>query len=179
MSTDTALVVIDVQVGLIEEAYRCNEVLASINILLSKARATGTPVIYIQHDEPKGHQLEVGTPAWEIHPAIAPQRGELIVHKRASDSFHATSLQRELEAHGIKHLVVVGGQTEYCVDTTVRRATTMGYNVTLVGDAHTTDDYDESVLPAAKRIEYHNEVLDGFRTDDYVIIVKPTGEVTF
>jgi hypothetical protein len=55
----------------------------------------------------------------------------------------------------------------------------MGYNVTLVGDAHTTDDYDESVLPAAKRIEYHNEVLDGFRTDDYVIIVKPTGEVTF
>ena len=75
MSTDTALVVIDVQVGLIEEAYRCNEVLASINILLSKARATGTPVIYIQHDEPKGYQLEVGTPAWEIHPAIAPQKG--------------------------------------------------------------------------------------------------------
>jgi nicotinamidase-related amidase len=179
MSTDTALVVIDVQVGLIEDAYRCNEVLDSINTLLSKARATATPVIYIQHDEPQGQGLEVGTPAWEIHSAIAPQVGELIIHKRASDSFHATSLQRELEAVGIKHLVVVGGQTEYCVDTTVRRATTMGYNVTLVGDAHTTDDYDQAVLTAAKRIEYHNEVLDGFRTDDHVITVKPTSEVTF
>ncbi len=179
MSIDTALVVIDVQVGLIEEAYRCNEVLDNINLLLSKARATGTPVIYIQHEGPQGHGLEVGTSAWEIHSAIAPQEGELIVHKRASDSFHATSLLRELEAVGIKHLVVVGGQTEYCIDTTVRRATTMGYNVTLVGDAHTTDDYDEAVLSAAKRIEYHNEVLDGFRTDDYVITVKPTNEVTF
>ncbi|HEY6286518.1 MAG TPA: isochorismatase family protein [Ktedonobacteraceae bacterium] len=76
-------------------------------------------------------------------------------------------------------LVVAGGQTEYCVDTTVRRATTMGYNVTLVGDAHTTDDYDEAVISAAKRIEYHNEVLDGFSTDDYVITINPTSEVIF
>jgi nicotinamidase-related amidase len=121
MSIDTALVVIDVQVGLIDEAYRCNEVLDNINLLLSKARATGTPVIYIQHDGPQGDGLEVGTSAWEIHSAIAPQEGELIVHKRASDSFHATSLLRE--------------------------------NVTLVGDAHTTDNY--------------------------VITVKPTNEVTF
>jgi nicotinamidase-related amidase len=179
MSTGTALVIIDVQVGLIEEAYRCNEVLDSINTLLSKARASDMPVIYIQHDGPEGHGLEVGTPAWEIHPAIAPQKGELVVHKRASDSFYATSLQRELQAQGIKHLVVVGGQTEYCVDTSVRRATTMGYDVTLVGDAHTTDDYDEAVLTAAKRIEYHNEVLDGFRTDDHVIKVRPTHEVIF
>ena len=73
----------------------------------------------------------------------------------------------------------MGCQTEYCVDTTVRRATTMGYNVTLVGNAHTTDDYDEAVLTAAKRIEYHNKVLNGFSTDDYVITVKPTSEVTF
>jgi nicotinamidase-related amidase len=179
MRTDTALVVIDVQVGLIEEAYRGTEVLDSINTLLSKARATGTPIIYVQHDEPQGYPLEVGTPAWEIHSAIAPQEGELIVHKRASDSFHATSLQRELETRGIKHLVVMGCQTEYCVDTTVRRATTMGYNVTLVGNAHTTDDYDEAVLTAAKRIEYHNKVLNGFSTDDYVITVKPTSEVIF
>ncbi len=179
MSTDTALVVIDVQVGLIEEAYHCNEVLDSINTLLSKARATGTLVIYVQHDGPQGHGLEVGTPAWEIHPTITPQDGELIVHKRASDSFHDTSLQRELKARGIKHLVVVGGQTEYCIDTSVRRATTLGYDVTLVGDAHTTDDYTDEVLTAAKRIEYHNEILDGFRTVGHVIKVKPTNEVIF
>lgn len=179
MSTDTALVVIDMQVGLIEPAYRSKEVLESINTLLNKARTTETPVIYVQHDEPKGHELEAGAPAWEIHPAIAPKEGEPVVHKRASDSFHATSLQRELETRGIKHLVVVGCQTEYCVDTSVRRATTMGYNVTLVKDAHTTIDYDEAVLTAAQRIDYHNEVLDGFRTDGHVIMVKPTDEIVF
>ncbi len=179
MSTDTALVVIDMQVGLIEPAYRSKEVLESINTLLNKARTTGTPVIYVQHDGPKGHGLEAGTPDWEIHPAIAPKEGEPVVHKRASDSFHATLLQRELETRGIKHLVVVGGQTEYCVDTSVRRATTMGYNVTLVKDAHTTIDYDEAVLTAAQRIDYHNEVLDGFRTDEYVITVKPTDAIEF
>jgi nicotinamidase-related amidase len=107
------------------------------------------------------------------------KRGDLIVHKRASDSFYDTSLQYELDKHGIANLVVVGGQTEYCVETTVRRATTLGYNVTLVGDAHTTEDYDEAVLSAAQRIAYRNEVLNGFRTDTYTIHVKSTSEIRF
>src|SRR5205807_8606590 len=131
-----------VQRGLIEPAYRSKEVLHAINTLLTGARSSTTPVIYVQHDEPKGHGLEVGTAAWQIHPAIAPKAGEPVVHKRASDSFYDTSLQEELQARGIKHLVIVGGQTDYCIDTTCRRATTMGYNVTLVADAHTTEDND-------------------------------------
>jgi nicotinamidase-related amidase len=179
MSTDSALVVIDVQVGLIEPSYRSTEVLEHINTLLEKARSSHTPVMYIQHDEPQGHGLEVGTAAWEIHPAIAPQEGDAVIHKTASDSFHKTTLQQELARQGIKRLVVVGGQTEYCVDTTCRRATTLGYNVTLVGDAHTTDDYDGATISAAQRIDYHNEVLDGFRTDDSKIVVKKTNEVDF
>ena len=179
MSTDSALLVIDVQVGLIEPSYRSTEVLENIRTLLEQAHSSHTPVIYIQHDEPQGHGLEVGTAAWEIHPAIGPREGDVIIHKRASDSFHKTMLQQELERQGIKHLVVVGGQTEYCVDTTCRRATTLGYNVTLVGDAHTTDDYDEAILSAAQRIDYHNEVLDGFSTDDSKIVVKKTNEVDF
>src|SRR5260370_8572559 len=138
MGTDTALVVIDMQVGLIEPAYRGKEVLDAINALLSKARASSTPVIYVQHDEPKGHELEVGTPAWEIHPAITPKQDELIVHKRASDSFYQTSLQRELAALGFKHLVVWGVHTDYCVDTTIPRATPIGYNMSLIKNPHPT-----------------------------------------
>ncbi len=179
MSKDTALVIIDTQVGLIEPAYRGQEVLDNINTLLARARANGTPIIYIQHEEPKGYQLEVNTPPWEIHPSIAPQEGEPVVHKRASDSFYDTPFQQELEARGIKHLVVTGCQTEYCVDTTVRRATTMGYDVTLVQDAHTTEDYDGAVITAAQRIDYHNGVLNGFRSDEHRIKVKPTDEIVF
>jgi nicotinamidase-related amidase len=179
MSKESTLLVIDAQVGLIEPSYRSREVLENINTLLEQARGSQAPVIYIQHDGPEGHGLEVGTAAWEIHPAIKPKDGDVIIHKRASDSFHKTTLQQELERQGIKHLVVVGGQTEYCVDTTCRRATTLGYNVTLVGDAHTTDDYDEAVLSAAQRINYHNEVLNGFSTDDSEILVKKTEEIIF
>lgn len=179
MSTDTALMIIDVQVGLIEPSYCSAEVLKNINTLLERAHSTHAPVVYIQHDGPQGHGLEVGTAAWKIHPAIAPKEGDAVIHKRASDSFHQTTLQRELERQGIKHLVVVGGQTEYCVDTTCRRATSLGYNVTLVGDAHTTVDYDEAVLGAAQRIDYHNEVLNGFGTDDGEILVKKTDDIAF
>ena len=177
MNKDTALVIIDVQVGLIEAAYKGDEVLDHINTLIAKARASETPVIYVQHDEPEGRELAVGTPKWQIHPAIAPREGDLIIHKRASDSFFETSLQQELEARGIKHIVVVGGQSDYCIDTSVRRATTVGYDVTLVGDAHTTEDND--VLTAAQIIAHHNCTLDYFGTDDHIIRVKPTEEIAF
>jgi nicotinamidase-related amidase len=179
MVKDTALVIIDTQVGLVEPAYRGKEVLDNINTLLAGARANGTPVIYIQHDEPKGYDLEVNTPRWEIHPSVAPREGEPVVHKRASDSFYDTSFQKELEARGIKHLIVAGAQTEYCVDTTVRRATTMGYDVILVRDAHTTEDYDGAVLTAAQRIDYHNKILNGFSTDGHSVRIKPTDDIVF
>ncbi|GAC1354693.1 MAG: cysteine hydrolase family protein [Ktedonobacteraceae bacterium] len=175
---NTALLIIDTQVGLIEPAYKGKEVLDNINILLAQARAAHTPVIYVQHDGPQGHGLEVGTPAWSIHPAIAPHPGELIVHKRASDSFYDTILKHELEAQGVQRLVVAGGATEMCVDTTIRRATVEGYDVTLVSDAHTTDDYEGAVLPAVQRIAYLNHVVDGFATDTHTITVTPTSEVT-
>ena len=177
MGKYTALLIIDVQVGLMASAYKENEILDHINTLIAKARAAGTPVIYVQHDESGEQGLVVGTPAWQIHPAIAPQEGDLIVHKRVSDSFFETSLQQELEARGIKHIVVVGGQTDYCVDTTVRRATTVGYNVTLVGDAHTTED--NGVLTAEQIIAHHNRTLDYFGTVEHIIRVKPTTEVAF
>ncbi len=100
---DTTLLIIDTQVGLIEPAYRGKEVLDNINILLAQARASHTPVIYVQHDGPKGHGLEVATPAWSISPAIAPQEGDLIVHKRAFDAFYDTMLKQKLEAQRIQH----------------------------------------------------------------------------
>lgn len=177
MTTDTALVIIDVQKELIGDAYRRDEVLEHINTLLARARASGTPVIYVQHDGPKGDGLEVGTDGWQISPVIAPQEGEPIVRKRASDAFYATSLKEELDQRHIRHLVVAGGQTQYCVDTTVRRATTCGYEVTLVSDAHTT--YDCDTLTAAQIIAFYNETLDGFQTDTCNIIVKPTREIVF
>src|SRR5262245_59054545 len=180
MSNSTALLVIDIQVGLVEgsdPAYRGAEMLANINNLLTKASATGTPVSNIQHDGSDGGRLAVGSPGWQIHPAIAPIDGEALVRKRASDSFHETTLQRELESQSVKRLVITGMKTEYCVDTTSRRAISLGFDVILVGDAHATTDSE--ALPAAQIIAHHNNTLDGFGTDDHEIAVQNTDEVWF
>ncbi len=178
-NTNRALLVIDVQVGIIEamRAYRGREVLEQINNLLTKARTSGTPIIYVQHDGEKRHPLEVGTEGWQIHPAIKPHPQDLIVRKRASDSFFETTLQHELEARGVDHLIVAGCMTEYCVDTTSRRAISIGYDVTLVSDAHTT--IDNKLLTAAQIIAHHNALLDGFDAGPYAITVKPGDEVMF
>jgi nicotinamidase-related amidase len=175
----TALLIIDVQVGIIEgfRAYRGREVLEQINNLLSKARASNIPIIYIQHGGEEGHPLEVGTEGWQIHPEIKPHEEDLIIRKRASDSFFETTLQGELEARGIKHLIVAGCMTEYCVDTTSRRAISLGYDVTLVSDAHTT--IDNKLLTAAQIIAHHNALLDGFDAGPHAVTVKPADEVTF
>ncbi|GHO87838.1 cysteine hydrolase family protein [Dictyobacter formicarum] len=176
MDKDTALVIIDIQVGMINaDSAHHTEALGNMQTLLSRARAANIPVVYVQHDGPKGHGLEVGSANWHIHPAIAPQPGEAVIRKRASDSFHDTTLQHTLQEYGVKHLIVAGGQTEHCVDTTVRRATTFGYNVTLVSDAHVT--FDTELLSEAQIIAFCNYTLDGFASDDAEISVRPTSAV--
>lgn len=178
MSPNTALLVIDCQVGLIDglPAYRGREVLGRIGALLSAARASGTPVIYVQHDGPKGHPVEAGTPGWQIHPAVKPGPGDLIIHKRDCDSFFGTPLQSELEAREITGLVVAGAMTEYCVDTACRRATSLGYDVTLVSDAHTTADTPN--LKASQIIAHHNSVLDGFSAGQHAIKLRAAKDIS-
>jgi len=175
----SALLIIDVQVGIIEgfHAYRGREVLEQINRLLAKARASNIPIIYVQHDGESGHPLEAGSEGWPIHPEIKPQEGDLIVRKRASDSFFETTLQAELEARAVKHLIVTGCMTQYCVDTTARRAVSLGYDVTLAGDAHTT--IDNKLLTAAQIIAHHNALLDGFDAGSHNITVKRADDVIF
>jgi len=175
MSKDTALVVIDVQMGVVGEAYHRDEVLENINLLLDRARGSGTPVLYVQHNEPV--YMEPGMPSWQIHPAVTPREGEPVIQKESPDSFHETRLREELEARGIKRLVITGSQTQMCVDTTVRRAVASGYDVLLASDAHTTDDSE--TLPAEKIIAFYNETLNGFWAGERKVRVQPASEIQF
>ncbi len=177
-SRDTALLVVDVQLGLVESgAHQSAEVVARIKGLIESARAAGTPVIYMQHNGHAEGAIAPGTRGWQICPEIAPAEGELVIRKNASDSFYETTLQSELEARGIRKIVVVGFRTEYCVDTTCRSATTFGFDVTLASDAHSTNDSE--VLPADKVIAHHNATLDDFGNDLHVVTIKLASEVTF
>lgn len=152
-----------------------DRVLSNIKVLLSKARSSGMPVLFIQHDGPKGHPIEAETPASAIHPSIRPMSGEHVIRKKASDSFFETRLAQALQAGEIGHLIVAGAMTEYCVDTTCRRAVTLGYDVSLAADAHLTRDTE--VLTASQIIAHHNLLLDGFAAGDHSIKVTPTSEI--
>ena len=157
---DTALLIIDMQIGIFSESnpiYNGNKLLAKAKSLIAKGRAAQIPIFYVQNNGGKGDPDEYGTPGWKIHPFITPVEGDVIVQKQTPDAFHRTNLHLELESRGIRKLIIAGLQTEYCVDTTCRRAFSLGYNVILVKDAHST--WDSSLLSAQQIIDHHNHVL--------------------
>jgi nicotinamidase-related amidase len=170
----SALVIIDVQIGLVRlmPLELQNRVLANVTVLLGKARSSGVPVLFVQHDGPRGHPLEAETSPWAIHPSILPLSQEAVIRKKASDSFFETGLAEELQGNGIGHLIIAGAMTEYCVDTTCRRAVTLGYDVTLVADGHLTRD--TPVLTSSQIIAHHNTLLNGFAAGIRSIKVTPT-----
>jgi len=183
----TAVLIIDVQKAILAGAGspdrqpildRALDVVAErLHGLQEKARQAGVPVVVVQHNDLGDHRLAQGQPGWELRPEIAPLPGEALVHKTACDSFYETSLQDELTKRGITHLVVGGCMTQYCVDTTTRRAVTMGYDVTLVGDGHMTGD--SGALTYDQIIAHHNRLLDGFDAGPKSVRVKKAADISF
>ena len=178
MKTDTALLIVDVQTGLVagtNPVYQLDTLLENISTLITQARAIGIPIIYIQDNDVD----EIGSPGWQIHPAIVPGEGDLVIRKPETDAFYGTTLQQELETRGIERLIIVGCKSEVCIDATCRKATNLGYNVTLVSDAHSTTD--NAVLTAQQTIAYHNYILQMVWSDEHGevvgVTVKPTSDI--
>jgi len=171
-----ALVVIDVQCGMFADPamqpHDGEAVVARIAQLIQHARASSTPVIFVQHDGGESDALERDSPGFAIRPEIAPAPGETVVVKHFCSAFQQTGLAELLAQKAIKHIIACGMQTEYCVDTTCRAAFERGFEVTLVSDAHTTPD---GALPASKIIAHHNATLanGGF------VKLKTASEVNF
>lgn len=152
----TALLVIDVQQALCEGEYAMFDaagVIARINAVSSQARAQGLPVIFVQHDEPEPPLL-LDSPGWQLATGMDVQPGDTRVRKTTPDAFNATDLQAQLAQRGIERLIVCGMQSEYCVDTTVRRALALKYHVVLLADAHTS--MDNEAITARQIIAHHN-----------------------
>jgi nicotinamidase-related amidase len=158
-----ALLIIDVQAGMFDESYPVFQgefLLHNLAKLISVARSEGSYIVYIQHNEREGEPMETGKPGWMIHPEVSPQSKDIIVQKNTPDAFHNTNLHNELISRGINELFIAGIQTEMCVDTTCRRAYSLGYKSTLISDLHST--FDTESLSAAQIIEHHNQVLRWF-----------------
>lgn len=173
---NTALLIIDVQVAMFsvpsERLYNGGKLIENICYLLEMARSMKTPVFYVQHIGSDEGLFGKGKPTWEIDQRIEPLANDVVTFKRTPDSFHQTSLHEELQNQSINKLIIVGCQTEFCVDTTCRRAFSMDYESILVEDAHST--FDSKILTAAEIINHHNGVLGG-----RFVQLKRTGEISF
>lgn len=155
----SALLIIDVQTLLCVGQWAVHDaeaVVQNINAVSERARAAGLPVVVVQHEEAEGPML-YDAPGWQLAPALQVSATDLRLRKTGSDAFHQTDLHALLQARGVDHLIVCGMQTDFCVDSTVRRALALGYSVTLVSDAHST--LDNGVICAAQIIAHHNLTL--------------------
>jgi nicotinamidase-related amidase len=146
---NTALLVIDVQNAVVDNCYERDSVVGNIRTLVDRARAAGIPVVWVA-DNDKGHEL--GTEPWQIVTELDPSPQEPRIDKRYGDAFEDTDLEVVLARAGVGHLVVAGAQTDACIRSTIHGAFTRGYDVTLVGDAHTTEDFTEWGLPAPETV---------------------------
>ncbi|WP_395016298.1 cysteine hydrolase family protein [Dongia sp.] len=156
----TALLMIDIQKAMWMEPkppHNDQEFLKNATALLEKARAKGVPVIHIRHDGGEGDAFHEGLEGFEIRPEVAPKGSEKIVTKYHCSSFKDTGLDAELRKLGVDKLVIAGMQTDFCVDTACRVAHSLGYDVTLAEDAHTT--LDNATMSAADTIAYHSGLL--------------------
>jgi nicotinamidase-related amidase len=169
-----ALLVIDVQQALCSgehAVFEAGPVIARINAVMTQARQVGALVVVIQH-EAKNSPLAFDTEGWQLARGINVQASDILLRKRAADSFHNTELQSILQAHHISTLAICGLQSEFCVDTTTRRALALGYPVILLADAHSTSD--NSVLKAAQISAHHNQTLANISSFGPRVKVVPT-----
>ena len=135
----TALLVIDVQNGVVADAYRRDEVIANIEQAVAKARSATVPVVWVQHSD---EEPEIDSDAWQIVSELIPLHGEAMVRKTFRRSFEGTDLESILASLNVSHLVVCGAQSNNCVRHTSHDALAKGYDVTLISDAHTTSSYE-------------------------------------
>ena len=170
----SALLVIDLQNSVVEGAHERDAVLANVGTLVDKARREHVPVVWVQHSD---DNLTRGSDSWQIVPELDPSDTEPLIEKRYGDSFEDTTLESVLSGLGVGRLLVVGAQTDACIRSTLHGAFVRGYDTTLVGDAHTTEDLTKWGAPPPAQVIAHTNLYwsfqsapgrtaDSVRTDD-------------
>ncbi|UOZ04661.1 cysteine hydrolase family protein [Amycolatopsis sp. WQ 127309] len=158
---NTALLVVDVQNGVMREAHDREAVVANIAALVDKARSAGVDVVWVQHTS---DELPRDSETWQYIPELVRRDAEPLVHKTYGDSFEATDLEAVLASRGIGRLVVAGAQTDACIRSTLHGAIVRGYDATLVADAHTTEDLSAYGAPVPGQVIAHTNLYWQYQT---------------
>ncbi|MDE0804168.1 MAG: isochorismatase family protein [Acidimicrobiales bacterium] len=158
---NSALVVIDVQNDVVADSVDRDVVLENINALVKRARAAGVDVVWVQHHD---DNLVRDTEGWSLVPELVPTESEPVVHKSYGDSLGDTDLESVLAERGVGALIVTGAQTDACVRSTLHGGFVRGYDVTLVSDAHTTEDLRPYGAPAPEAVVAHTNLYWQYQT---------------
>jgi nicotinamidase-related amidase len=161
----SALLVIDVQNGVVMNAWQKEPIVARINSAIDSARSAGLPVVWVQHSE---EEMPIGSDFWQIIPELVPQGNDARIDKIHGSSFQETNLAEVLGGFGTKHLYVTGAQSENCVNATTVDALGRGFEVTLISDAHTTDE--------ASVVGDINQKFAALETGGKTVVVKTLAE---
>lgn len=158
-----ALLIIDMQIGLYdgpEKPHAREQLLATINHLIQRARNANAPIFVAQHTGPAGSPIAAGSPMWQVwHGLEIDESRDCLFNKRRPSCFLGTDLEQQLKAAHVNELVIVGMKTQFCIDTTCRVAVELGFSVVLPEDGHSC--MDTPALKAEAIIEHHNATLAG------------------
>jgi nicotinamidase-related amidase len=156
---NTALLVVDVQTGVVAHAHERDAVVGRISRLVEQARRDAVPVVWVQHSD---EELAYGSDDWQIAPELAPGEAEPRIEKGYGDAFEDSPLETVLADLGVGRLVVVGAETDACIRSTLHGAITRGYDATLVSDAHTTNDMTQWGAPPPEQVIAHTNLYWSF-----------------
>jgi nicotinamidase-related amidase len=174
---NTALLVVDVQNGVVAEAHERGTVVANIGTLVDKARRDDTPVIWVRHSD---EQLAEGSDDWQIVSELTPAESEPVIGKQYADSFEETTLEATLSGLGVGRLIVAGASTDECIRATLHGAVVRGYDATLVSDAHTTEDNSAWGAPPPDQVIAHTNLYwESHRAPGRTAGTVGTSEVDF
>jgi nicotinamidase-related amidase len=158
---NTALLVVDVQQGVVDGNHKRDDVVANIGGLVDKARQDGVPIVWVQHSD---DGLAHGSDEWQIVPELKPGDDEPLVQKNYGDSFEATDLESILAELRVGSLVVCGAQNDACIRSSLHGAFARGYDALLVSDAHTTEDGTEWGAPPPDQVIAHTNLYWTYQT---------------
>lgn len=154
-----ALIVIDMQVGIVQDAWEISSVTSTVQGVVTSAREADVPVIWVQdHDDGR----EIDSDPWQLVDGLDPVDGEPRVDKAYGDAFAETDLEDLLADRGVGELVLVGAASEQCVRCTMHSAVVRGYDVALVQGAHTTSDLTSYGMPAPQVIVEFIDLIAAF-----------------
>lgn len=158
---NSALLVVDVQNTVLADAVGRDDVVAAVGRLIDRARSQQVPVVWVQHS---GDELERGSDGWRIVEELTRADTDPLVEKHHGDAFEGTTLEGVLDSLGVGRLVVAGASSDQCIRSTIHGAFARGYDVTLVGDAHTTSDLTQWGAPPPEQVIAHTNLYWSYQT---------------